>query len=76
MSGLDLKTSACPYEKELKLPADSSSADWGDNSQFELNILIIQCIKCCLCAVPLQYEKEAAELKKKNYSVQLNCRNE
>lgn len=35
MSGIDLKTSPCPYEKALELPADTSSADWDDNSQFE-----------------------------------------
>lgn len=58
----DLKNSVCPYEKVSKLPADTSSAGWSDNSQFETNIPIIQCFKCCLCAVP--YEKEVVELKK------------
>lgn len=48
----NLKNSVYPYKKALKLPADGSSAGWSDNSQFEINIPIIQCFKCCLCAVP------------------------
>lgn len=60
MSGIDLKTSVCPYEKALKLTADTISADWSDKSQFEINIAIIQCIKCFCVA---SYEKEAVELK-------------
>lgn len=61
MSDIDLKTSVSPYEKALKLTADTSSADWSDNSQFEINLAIIQCIKCCFCVA--SYEKEAVELK-------------